>query len=241
MTLQVLPWAAPAAPAVGGVDAAAAGAAVAVPVSESVDGVDAAAAAAAALKRRTQKDKKNTRDRERRARVAAEKAAAPVLPAQAPVPSAGEGVDAAVKAAAPVLPAQAPVPSDGEVGPSPSKKQKAAVIAAKKLVHCIAGYAGRGRATPAAPPRMRTLYLGRELMPTKIVMRPGGGGKPAQRYGRSRVVRRGPLPAHSQGAPAPAEAAPAQSAPAPAAAEPAEKVSTSATKGGGVHTKWIED
>ena len=182
---------------------------MAVPVSESVDGVDAAAAA---LKRRAQMDEKNRRSviarAKKTAEKAAEKAAAPVLPAQAPVPSAGEGVDAAVKAAAPVLPAQAPVPSDGEVGPSPSKRQKARDTADEKLQSCIAGYAGRGRATPAAPPRMRTLYLGRELMPTKIVMRPGGGGKPAQRYGRSRVVRRGPLPAHSQGAPAPAEAAP---------------------------------
>jgi hypothetical protein len=104
------------------------------------------------VKKRAQMDKKNMKERLKRARDAAEKAAAPVLPAQAPVPSAGEGVDAAVKAAAPVLPAQAPVL---KVGPSPSKKQKAAVTAAKKLEDCIAAYGadrGRGGAKPAAPP-----------------------------------------------------------------------------------------
>jgi hypothetical protein len=194
---------------VGGVDAAAAGAAVAVAKAVPVQIVDAAAAgaavAASAKKKRTRKqmDQDNERRRRRTAAKAAEKAAAPVLPAQAPVPSAGEGVDAAVKAAAP---AQAPVPSAGEVGPSLSKRQKARDTAAKELDACIAAYgAGRGRATPAAPPRMRTCtrYLGRALAPTKIVMRPGGGGKPAQRYARRLVVRRGPLPAPAEGALAP--------------------------------------
>ena len=61
---------------VGGIDAAAAGAAVAVPV-QIVD-------AAAALKKRTQMDAKNKKEHLKRAG----KSAAPVLPAQAAVPSA---------------------------------------------------------------------------------------------------------------------------------------------------------
>jgi hypothetical protein len=84
-----------------------------------------------------------------------------------------------------------------KVGPSPSKKQKEAAALAYKVNAWIADNPLRGRAKPAAPPRMRTCtrYLGRALAPTKIVMREGAGRNPPQRYARRRVVRRGPLPA----------------------------------------------
>ena len=68
-------------------------------------------------------------------------------------------------------------------------------------------------------------------------MRLGGWGKPAQRYELLLVVRRGPLPPHAQGAPAPAQGAPA---PAAAAPEEVEKVSTSVTNDGGTRITWVD-
>jgi hypothetical protein len=146
----------------------------------SVGGVEAAAAA---LKRRAQMDQANKMRRKRTAAKAAAKAAAP---------SAGEGVDAGDKR------------KMDEPDPLPSKKQKEAAALAKKIDTWLADNGSRGRAKPAAPPRMRTCtrYLGRALAPTKIVMREGAGRNPPQRYGRRRVVRRGPLLAPAEAAPA---------------------------------------
>jgi hypothetical protein len=71
---------------------------------------------------------------------------------------------------------------------------------------------------PAACARARAILGARVRAPTKIVMRPGGGGKPALRTVRRLVVRRAPAPA--QGAPeAPAEAP--KAAPKAAVTDPA--------------------
>jgi hypothetical protein len=97
-----------------------------------------------------------------------------------------------------------------KVGPSPSKKQKEAAVQRQKIATWLADNGARGRAQPAGPPsRMRTCtrYLGRALAPTKIVMRRAAGSdtRRPERYARRLVVRRGPVPA-------PAEAAPAEAA-----------------------------
>ena len=169
-------------PAVGGVDMAVDGveavATVAVGGVEAmatvaVDGVDAAAAAV--LKKREAMDRKNALTNARRA---AARLAAAALAGN--VPSSGEDVDAGVKQ------------KMDEVGPLPSKRQKAAEKHAEKLSLWFAENVGRGRAKPAGPARMRTCtrYLGHARTPTKIVMRPGGGGRSALRTVRSFNCRR---------------------------------------------------